>query len=625
MKSNVKEIVLQIALEEYESGHNSAFTREGFNKMLKEDFGIEDPQAFDFYAECRNMGPSGFYLMYKDILDFDPMFIKEYDPYVTSDQEENNNAPLEEVLTEDIMYRVQAIDAEGNKEDPFLDFPDEETAKSFAGSLNAPYDIFRVRESLEEGMSRDSMITELQKLGKNYNFNKYTDAQLYRMYQREANKPIEKSIGDIEQEYKDSRLCPQCRHELTDAGECPVCDLGDEEERGSHQLFHLDESLMDSLPYYTILEEDILTEAPFFKQKTAADTIATATHNDDKHKEKIRTNLPKILIPSLKNKNNRFYIKGATADNSPMSYDDFISKFNPQSVSVLLGGGNDLLNYEFTDNQIKAMRALMNAVVINPDNSLLRRGLEVLKPKTVFYHTSRPDLLTVKNGYRAEDVLPNLVEPQKPTEKEPENTPEEPKNAQEPPKNTPADQNIIKASLQVLARRKNPITKFYTKDDKGAIVQIAGVDITPQNLPNIYIDNGGSITLMDTINKIKEGMKRRKETAIKTAALFGESWDDDMQFEEIEEVEIDEALNKDEYEELMALANEIGLKTAKDLTDFTNREKLPQENPLETLRRYRDSLGDDFEINEDYVDSPVVQEHESLHDEVESNDFIWFN
>lgn len=41
----------------------------------------------------------------------------------------------------------------------------------------------------------------------------------------------------------DDKTCPQCKSPLTDAGECPVCDHGDEEARTSHTIYDLDESI----------------------------------------------------------------------------------------------------------------------------------------------------------------------------------------------------------------------------------------------------------------------------------------------------------------------------------------------------------------------------------------------
>lgn len=84
-------------------------------------------------------------------------------------------------------------------------------------------------ESLEEGLSVDYMISKLREWGKNYNFGKYSDAQIYNIYMRELDKvknAPEKEEKPFEFKHRDS--CPNCGAVLNDAGECPVCDLGDE-------------------------------------------------------------------------------------------------------------------------------------------------------------------------------------------------------------------------------------------------------------------------------------------------------------------------------------------------------------------------------------------------------------
>lgn len=57
-------------------------------------------------------------------------------------------------------------------------------------------------------------------------------------------KNIEQQKRDAEKEnMTESKQgeCEKCGHILTDSGECPVCDLGDEEERASHTIYDIDE------------------------------------------------------------------------------------------------------------------------------------------------------------------------------------------------------------------------------------------------------------------------------------------------------------------------------------------------------------------------------------------------
>lgn len=81
----------------------------------------------------------------------------------------------------------------------------------------------------EAFVSRDQLIADLRKLGKNYYFDKYTDAQLYMMLQKAQAKAAtpNKSLSR-----KDDELitaCEKCGARLNDSGTCPSCDDGEED------------------------------------------------------------------------------------------------------------------------------------------------------------------------------------------------------------------------------------------------------------------------------------------------------------------------------------------------------------------------------------------------------------
>ena len=78
----------------------------------------------------------------------------------------------------------------------------------------------------EASMSRQACIDRLKALGKNYNFEKYSDAQIYRMLEK-AEK--EKADNEAMANNTDERpTCSECGCVLTDGGLCPVCDDGEE-------------------------------------------------------------------------------------------------------------------------------------------------------------------------------------------------------------------------------------------------------------------------------------------------------------------------------------------------------------------------------------------------------------
>ena len=111
-------------------------------------------------------------------------------------------------------------------------------------------------EALIEGMSREQMIAQLRELKCNYNFNdrqRFPDNVLWGILQDRLNKAQTKKINTKskevsqeetpeEDEPMEIKHCNRCGKQLTDFGQCPVCDLGDEEERTSHMLY-LDENV----------------------------------------------------------------------------------------------------------------------------------------------------------------------------------------------------------------------------------------------------------------------------------------------------------------------------------------------------------------------------------------------
>jgi hypothetical protein len=93
--------------------------------------------------------------------------------------------------------------------------------------------MFRAFMELDEAYNdRQALIDEIKKSGKNYNFDKYTDAQLYRMAQRIRQPKVATKEPthelDLDFEITKPDRC-DCGARLTDFGQCPVCDLGEED------------------------------------------------------------------------------------------------------------------------------------------------------------------------------------------------------------------------------------------------------------------------------------------------------------------------------------------------------------------------------------------------------------
>lgn len=772
MNKRLEEIILEIALEDYESGHTTATDKASFDHILQADFNIEvGDEAFDFYTKCKNMGPVGFYEEYKDELDFSPEFKAEHG----FEDEEIIEESLTETIEDVSPFKVQQIDSEGHKLDQFANFNSAEEAIAFAKTLKTPAEVIdtTIEESLKEekviwtnldtlkeSISRDSMISELKAKGKNYNFNRFTDAQLYRIYEREINKKIEEpSISKEEDEFIEIKKCPQCNHQLTDSGECPVCDLGDEEERSTHMLY-LDESLFnesrvdpkvfefnihdrvaerwndgefnvgtvidmkeeegtqylvkwdysdgpdeewlygdeltqwieesitypngvevrkdsvdldkaldfmygldrlpndeyteeeqqrainywikktDPSPYEESLNEEILNEGPFdiFKKKSLAQNMDKTAAKETKAKNKLINNLGKILNIGL-TESSKFLVNGKWID-----YDEFMRIADPRGMSSFIATGTDLVNADLNDSQKTKLFNLINAVVVDKDGFIVRKGAQPIKAGDLVYFKNRPDLVTIEKGYRAEDLL-NMEAPVNASSKEDftktvirkaEDT-----TSEETAPTTPKEQPI----------RKDKETPTPEKDNENKEPTEPSKEVTDKTIQNtinaakvfgmnIYAMQGGDIkelndvqlkNLRAGINMDKIWVGKDNKTRVTLSELATElkkrniieSLDDEMEYDNLEEKVIThDSLQDGDMEELLSLAKEIGINTVGELNQFAEREVPQGTSLLDTLKQYRDDLGDDFEIVENFDGSP-----ETLVESYQENDIdvSWFN
>ena len=476
--------------------------------------------------------------------------------------------------------------------------------------------------------------------------------------------------------------CEECGALLNDMGECPRCKHGEEDldEKlvkrdgkwevrsedgskilGTHDTKEEAEKQLQAIHInqHEALNEDTLTEGPFdkikqhFKSKKDIETAANVA--DVKERNNVNSlikNIGKILAPSYKDKSLEFYIDGKWVD-----YDEFVKECPANTVAAQ--AKDEKLSQKNISNYPELAKAI-NAVVRNNNGYIVRRGLEILKDGDTPFNPTRSDLLQVKKGYRAEDVIGKYEDKASTTGAEEE--PKQPTNTEEPkaeePVNQPAgdatnpvnpneptvtDENpdasgdkagkkpaggnldwvtnqSIKAAITLRAKRKDGSAAYYTKD--GQLFDYRDIDVN--NINDIYLDKEGKVSFMDLMNETKKNYARRKKAIERNAAMFGESYDDSMEYDLIEEQELDEAMSAEEAKELMQLAKEIGLKTGKELNDFASRETYEGESVLDALRRYRNDLGDDFELKENYQYSPnsVVENH---NDDLDDSSFAWYN
>lgn len=90
----------------------------------------------------------------------------------------------------------------------------------------------------------EDLIRELS--GKNYNFEKFSDSQLLGMRNRFLDKAAKQKVNQQTQKENspeintnEEQTCDKCGHGLNFLGQCPVCDLGDEDEGRNKESFML--------------------------------------------------------------------------------------------------------------------------------------------------------------------------------------------------------------------------------------------------------------------------------------------------------------------------------------------------------------------------------------------------
>lgn len=118
--------------------------------------------------------------------------------------------------------------------------------KEAFNELNTLYENANTLNEVSEFNDRHILIANIQSTGRNYKFDKWSDTQLYRMWQRiqkeEHDKKIARKMLDDFAKAKSIKRCPECGTQLSDNGTCHICDTDyGWEER-------LDEGVFDSMP-----------------------------------------------------------------------------------------------------------------------------------------------------------------------------------------------------------------------------------------------------------------------------------------------------------------------------------------------------------------------------------------
>ena len=117
-----KDIIIDVVKGEFETGHGYIEDKDEFEEVLGRTLTIDEYENLkEFYSELQDLGPAGFYEEYKDKLEFDTDFVREYG-YNEDDESEDDIEPIE-LDTEE--KEVEKAEEESDEED--LDDKDSES------------------------------------------------------------------------------------------------------------------------------------------------------------------------------------------------------------------------------------------------------------------------------------------------------------------------------------------------------------------------------------------------------------------------------------------------------------------------------------------------------------------
>lgn len=118
-----KDIIIDAVKGEFETGHGYIEDKDEFEEMLGRTLTIDEYEDLkEFYSELQDLGPVGFYEEYKDKLEFDTDFVREYG-YNEDDESEDDIEPIE--YDEKEKVEEPQIDNDAEKDKSKKDEPKE--------------------------------------------------------------------------------------------------------------------------------------------------------------------------------------------------------------------------------------------------------------------------------------------------------------------------------------------------------------------------------------------------------------------------------------------------------------------------------------------------------------------
>ena len=132
-----KDIIIDVVKGEFETGHGYIEDKDEFEEVLGRTLTIDEYENLkEFYSELQDLGPVGFYEEYKDKLEFDTDFVREYG-YNEDDESEDDIEPIEysedeESEVEDKPEKDTSEDSESKESDEDIEEDDDDKVSDIA-------------------------------------------------------------------------------------------------------------------------------------------------------------------------------------------------------------------------------------------------------------------------------------------------------------------------------------------------------------------------------------------------------------------------------------------------------------------------------------------------------------
>ena len=132
-----KDIIIDVVKGEFETGHGYIEDKDEFEEVLGRTLTIDEYEDLkEFYSELQDLGPVGFYEEYKDKLEFDTDFVREYG-YNEDDESEDDIEPIEysedeESEVEDEPEKDTSEESESKESDEDIEEDDDDKVSDIA-------------------------------------------------------------------------------------------------------------------------------------------------------------------------------------------------------------------------------------------------------------------------------------------------------------------------------------------------------------------------------------------------------------------------------------------------------------------------------------------------------------